>query len=189
MERGFKSYAEELAAQLRQEMKIPAHDRLCAFQLSEYLGVPTLKFSDLLPLARDQFGMTNELAKALDAEVHGLCIPHRAGRAILYNDNRPAPRQQSDVAHEASHILLGHPLADIVSGAVGTRTKEYEDEAATLSGAILLPRAAAIHVLREKMSVTIATEYYGVSEQMLSWRCNVSGARAIVARKAGGSRH
>lgn len=183
MERGFKKYAEDLATDIRKELSRPAHDRLCAFELAEHLGVPTLKFSQLVPVAKDRFGITGDQLKALDEEVHGLCIPWgETGRAIIYNDNRVPARQQSDVAHEASHILLGHPMADIVSGAVSQRTKELEDEASTLGGTLLVPRAAAIHVLRERVPMDEAAAFYGVSEQLLQWRCNVSGAKQIVSR-------
>lgn len=184
MERGFKKFAEDLASEIRNEMSIPAHDRLCAFALATHLGVPTLKFSQLLPMAKDKFGVTGAQLQALEDEVHGLCIPYgTARRAILYNDKRGPARQQSDVAHEASHILLGHPMADIVSGAIGQRSKELEDEATTLGATLLLPQAAAIHVLRTKMSAEAAIAHYGISEQLLQWRCNVSGAKQIVSRR------
>lgn len=183
MERGFKTYAEDLATGIRKELSRPAHDRLCAFELAEHLGVPTLKFSHLVPAAKDKFGITGSQLQAFEDEVHGMCIPWGlAGRAIIYNDTRAAARQQSDVAHEASHILLGHPMADIVSGAVSQRTKELEDEAATLGGTLLVPKAAAINILRKRMPMDEAAAYYGVSEQLVQWRVNVSGARQIVSR-------
>lgn len=183
MERGFKKYAEELALEVRREMSIPAHERLCSFDLAEHLGIPTLKFSKLIVLAESEHELTARQRQALEDEVHGLCIPHgKAGRAILYNDLRHPVRQQSDIAHEVSHILLGHPLKDI--NGVTARTKGLEDEAAALSGALLLPRAAAVHILRRRMSTKDAAEHYGISEQMVTWRCNVSGARQIVARTA-----
>lgn len=182
MQRGFKSFAEGLAVQVRKEMGIPAHGRLCAFALADFLGVPTLGFSKLGPAAKN-FGVTAKQLKALEKEVHGLCIPLGTGRAILYNDNNPPARQQSDVAHEASHILLRHPLADIVSGAVGERSKELEDEAAHLGGTLLLPLSAALHILQRHMSMDAAAIEYGISTEMVTYRCNLSGARQIHARK------
>lgn len=183
MERGFKKYAEELALEVRREMSIPPHESLCSFELAEHLGVPTLKFSELIVRAESELALTASQRQALEDEVHGLCIPFgKTGRAILYNDRRHPVRQQSDIAHEASHILLGHPLKDI--NGVTARTKILEDEAATLSGALLLPRPAAVHILRSRMSTKTATDHYGISEQMLTWRCNISGARKIVARTA-----
>lgn len=183
MERGFKKYAEDLATDIRKELSRPAHDRLCAFELAEHLGVPTLKFSILVPVAKEKFGITGSQLQAFEDEVHGMCIPWGpSGRAIIYNDTRGPARQQSDVAHEASHILLGHPMADIVSGAVSKRTKELEEEAATLGGTLLVPQAAAINILRKRMPMDEAAAYYGVSEQLMQWRVNVSGARQIVSR-------
>lgn len=179
MQRGFKSYAEDLAIQVRKEMGIPAHGRLCAFELAEFLGIPTLAFSTLIDGAR-ALGVTDKQLIALQAEVHGLCIPMGTGRAILYNDNNPPARQQSDVAHEASHILLRHPLTDLMS--VGERSKELEAEAAHLSGALLLPLPAALRILREKMPMDEAAAEYGISAKMVTYRCNASGARVIHRR-------
>lgn len=185
MVRGFKAYAETLAVEVRKEMGIPAHERLCAFELSDFLGVPTLSFSQLMPDARKK-GLQEAQLQALQKEVHGLCIPFGNGRAIIYNDANPPARQQSDVAHEASHILLRHPLADVVSGAVSQRSKELEDEAAHLGGALLLPRPAALHVLQQQMSMDTAATNYGISKEMVVYRCNVSGARQIHRRRGRG---
>lgn len=187
MQRGFKSYAEDLAVQVRKEMGIPAHGRLCAFQLADFLGIPTLGFSKLTDGATS-FGVTAKQLKTLEKEVHGLCIPLGTGRAILFNDNNPPARQQSDVAHEASHILLRHPLADIVSGAVGDRSKELEEEAAHLGGTLLMPLPAALHVLQRHMTMDAAALEYGISTEMVTYRCNVSGARLIYRRKTGAKR-
>lgn len=186
MLRGFKTYAEKLAVDVRKEMGIPAHERLCAFELSKYLGVPTLSFSQLMPDAKKNALQEGQL-QALRKEVHGLCIPYgENGRAIIYNDSNPPARQQSDVAHEASHILLRHPLADVMSGAVSQRTRELEEEAAHLGGALLLPRPAALHVLEQQMSMDIAATKYGISKEMVAYRCNVSGARQIHRRRSRG---
>lgn len=103
-----------------------------------------------------------------------------AGRVIVDNDTGAA-RQQSAVAYEALHILLGHPMADIDSGAVSHRTKELEDDAATLGGSVLVPQAAAINILRQRMPMEEAAAYYGICEQLVHWRVKVSEARQIVS--------
>lgn len=182
MQRGFKSFAENLAIEVRQEMGIPAHGKLCAFDLTNFLGIPTIGFSKLTPVAKE-YGVTTQQLIALEKEVHGLCIPLGTGSAILYNDNNAPARQQSDVAHEAAHVLLRHPMADIVSGAISQRSRELEDEAAHLGGTLLLPLPAALHLLRQEMSFAAAAEEYGISTEMVTYRCNVSGARLIHGRK------
>lgn len=183
MQRGFKAYAEKIAIDVRAEMGIPAHGKLCAFQLTEYLGIQTLGFSKLTAGAKSTGVTDNELV-ALGDEVHGMCIPFRTGHAILYNDKNHSTRQQSDIAHEVSHILLRHPLADIVSGAVSKRSKELEEEAAHLGGVLLLPMPAALHILQRRLPVDVAAAEYGISSEMVNYRCNISGARQIYARGA-----
>lgn len=182
MQRGFKSFAEALSIRVRAEMGIPAHGRLCAFELTEYLGVPTLGFSTLTAGA-EQLGVTAKELQALTKEVHGLCIPYGAGRAILYNDSNQPARQQSDVAHEASHVLLGHPFEGLAT--VGQRRNELEAEAIHLGGALLIPLPAALHILRQRLPLDEAAERYGVSSEMVRYRCNASGARVIQQRADG----
>lgn len=188
MQRGFKAYAEKFAVEVRAEMGIPAHGRLCVFRLTEYLGIPTLGFSKLTEGAKS-VGVTEKQLAALENEVHGICIPLGTGHAILYNDKNHPARQQSDVAHEASHILLRHPLADILSGAVSQRNKELEDEAAHLGGVLLLPKPAALYILQQRMPIDVAAAAYGISTEMVTYRCNVSGARQIYVRGARAQRH
>jgi hypothetical protein len=183
MQRGFKSFAEELSLQVRREMGIPAHGRLCAFKLTEYLGIPTIGFSSLMSGARE-CGVTPRELQAMIREVHGLCIPYGAGRAILYNDQNQPARQQSDVAHETSHVLLGHPMSDLAS--VGQRRNEVEAEAAHLGGALLIPLPAALHILQRRFALDDAAAQYGVSPDMVIYRCNASGARVIHQRRTGG---
>jgi Zn-dependent peptidase ImmA (M78 family) len=188
MQRGFKAFAEKLAVQVRMEMGIPAHGKLCAFRLTEHLGIPTVGFSRLAAGAKSA-GVTDEQLAALENEVHGMCIPLGTGHAILYNDKNQPTRQQSDIAHEASHILLRHPLADIVSGAVSHRSKELEEEAAHLGGVLLLPMPAALHILQQRISIDAAAAQYGISPEMVTYRCNISGARQIHTRGARAQRH
>ena len=178
MERGFKSTAEALAIELRKEMKLAAHAPLCAFALAKYLEVPLLRFSTLIPLALQTNSFNQTMADALEREVHGLTIPWRVGKAVLYNDNRAPARQQSDISHELAHILLGHPLTAMLPGAPTVlRNNELEDEAIHLGGALLMPRTAAIHVLRLGWSATVAAAHYGISEKLFQWRCNITGAK------------
>jgi Zn-dependent peptidase ImmA (M78 family) len=178
MRRGFKAFAEEIAREVRNEMGVPAHGRVCAFQLADYLGVPTLRLSDLA----GQVALTAEQRLALRQEVHGFCMPLPDGRrAIVYNDFNGPPRQQSDVAHEAAHLLLQHQFRSLKQA--NWREQEEENEAAFLGGALLVPLAAALNIVRRNMGVTEAANSFGVSEQMIAYRCNVSGARAILNRK------
>src|SRR4051812_16084093 len=144
MRRGFKAFAENIAREVREEMDLPAHGRLCAFELAANLEIPTLRLGELL---RKAVGLTSTQQLALEREVHGFCIPLDDGRrAIVYNDSNGPARQQSDVAHEAAHLLLQHQFRSLKSA--HWREQEQEEEAAFLGGALLVPLAAALHILR-----------------------------------------
>ena len=63
-------------------------------------------------------------------------------RVVIFNDSNPPARQNSDVAHELVHGLVLHePKSAIVNGCRGY-SKPDEDEAAWLSGCLLVPREA-----------------------------------------------
>ena len=58
-----------------------------------------------------------------------------------------------------------------------------ESEADWLAGALLVPRDAALRVLREEIPLYTATSTYGVSRPLLEWRLNHTGARVQVERE------
>jgi Zn-dependent peptidase ImmA (M78 family) len=98
-------------------------------------------------------------------------------RLVLFNDANSAARQNSDVAHELAHGLLLHePSCAIVNGC-RDYSKADEEEAAWLSGCLLVPREAAVAVATVGMPMGIAAVDYGVSTRMMTYRVNCTGAR------------
>jgi Zn-dependent peptidase ImmA (M78 family) len=115
----------------------------------------------------------------------------RRHRLIIFNDANSDARQNSDVAHELSHGLLLHePRSAIVNGCRDYSRAE-EDEAAWLSGCLLVPREAALMVAMAGTQMAISAVDYGVSTQMMTYRVNVTGARRQAdrarARRRGGA--
>jgi len=104
-------------------------------------------------------------------------------RMIVYNDAHSVGRQASDITHECSHGLLLHPPAPALDG-VGCRNWDavVEDEAQWLAGALLVTEEAALTVVRRGMTPVDGAGMLGVSEPMIQWRVNVTGARKRVAR-------
>ena len=67
--------------------------------------------------------------------------------------------------------------------------EQQEREAAWLSGCLLLPRPALLLITRLNLSPLEAAERYGVSQQMLKFRKQVTGvARQVRSRKESKSR-
>jgi Zn-dependent peptidase ImmA (M78 family) len=62
-----------------------------------------------------------------------------------------------------------------------------EDESQFLSGALLVPEDAALAIARGRFTVSEAAAHFCVSEQMIQWRLNITGATKRVerARNAG----
>lgn len=58
---------------------------------------------------------------------------------------------------------------------------KIEAEASFLGGALLLPKAAAIHILKNGLK-SQARSIYGISNPMLTYRLRVSGAQIIFNR-------
>ena len=102
-------------------------------------------------------------------------LPHRV---IIFNDDNSLARQNSDLAHELSHGLLMHePTAAIINGC-RLYEKADEDEAAWLTGCLLIPlipRDAALLIAASDMSAAIAASEYGVSTRMITWSVNSTG--------------
>jgi Zn-dependent peptidase ImmA (M78 family) len=57
-----------------------------------------------------------------------------------------------------------------------------EDEANWLAGALLIPEDATLVIARRGISLSDAAAHFGVSEKMVEYRLNVTGARLRVAR-------
>ena len=87
-------------------------------------------------------------------------------------------RQNSSLAHEAARALLAHS-PEIVSAGMSCRNfdRQQESKANFLAECVLITNEAARRIVMSGMSLDTAKEHYGVSDQMLQYRLNVSGAR------------
>lgn len=104
-------------------------------------------------------------------------------QAIVYSPLSPE-RINSDVAHEVAHVLLGHQLSRLerIAGvAFLSCDTTQEEEARWLAGCLLLPRLALMHDLEKRMSPRAIAKKRFLSEQMVRYRMNVTGAQRQVA--------
>jgi Zn-dependent peptidase ImmA (M78 family) len=160
-------------------MGLAAHAPLNARDLAGHLDIPLHPLSSL---SSNRNGVAAAIryvqlnAVVLSAMTIFPEWPSRR-RVVIFNDTNSDARQNSDVAHELSHGLLLHePRHPIINGC-RDYTKVDEDEAAWLSGCLLVPREAAVVVAMAKTPMGIAAVKYGVSTQMMTYRVNSTGAR------------
>lgn len=177
MKRGFKSECESTATAVRAEVGLHPHAPLNSRDLAQHLEIPVHPLSAL-----DGNGVATAISHVhknstvLSAMTIFPDWPRRH-RVIVYNDANSGARQNSDIAHELSHGLLLHePRGAIVNGCRDYARSE-EDEAAWLSGCLLVPRAAAVAIAMAGTPMGVAAVEYGVSTQMMTYRVNSTGAR------------
>ena len=90
--------------------------------------------------------------------------------------------------HELAHLILGHdPNTVFFVGESDLALRGYnrsdEDEANWLAATLLLPRDVLVHLQRRRISGQSALAAYGVSQQMLKFRMNVTGVNRQFRRR------
>ncbi len=187
LRRGFKAEANELAREMRCELHLNPEDPLDPTMLAEHLEIPiaTLcSMKDDVPFAAQQFSVIDPSAFSAVTVFYG----HQ--RKIVHNDSHHPARQASNLAHELSHALLHHrptPALDEVGNRLWDQT--VEDEATWLGGALLISEEAALCIVRNQWSLTQAARCYQVSEEMVRFRLNVTGAQRRIRWGFGTKRH
>lgn len=182
LRRGFKSDAEWFAQDVRCELKIAESGPLCPWSLAnhlEHIVVDLSKFEAEHPLD------VARLRRCTGAKGFSAVTIHKGtARLVILNDGHEKPRQAADLAHELAHGLLHHvplPLSDETG--VRTFNASDEEEAHWLGPTLLVPGPAAHAIAKERIPLGVAAARYGVSEQLMQMRLNMSGAlkRAKVA--------
>ncbi len=184
LERGFKTWAENLSLSIRSELSLPAHAALSPHRLAEHLDVQ-------IWTPRDVPGITDAMLRQLlhtDPDGWSAVSCAVAGKVtVIYNPQHSAGRQNSDIAHELAHVLLEHEPSKIVmshDGAMVMRSfdPKQEEEANWLGWSILLPRPALIRAIKARKSVDDIAQEWCVSRQLVEFRIRMTGARTQVAR-------
>ncbi|MHB1343020.1 MAG: ImmA/IrrE family metallo-endopeptidase [Thermoleophilia bacterium] len=175
MVRGFKAWANRIAAGARKDLGLSATDRLDCFALAGDLGIPVVGFTSLMEFVPDQ--SWNQLAEMDVAAFSAFTVLHGGARAIILNDLHHPNRQRSSVAHELAHALLLHEPLPVHGLRDNThRDSGQEEEAVFLSGCLLVPEDACLSIVRRRTPVAAAARQFEVSDDFLGYRLRVSGA-------------
>lgn len=175
--RGFKAWCENVAIQMRRDLKLNPSDPLDPTNLANRLDVDILPPEEipgvepwcLKTLLRDDKDSWSAVTVTVESR-----------SLIIANSSHSRARHVSNLMHELSHIIIGHEPGryDLTADGLlllATYKKEQEDEAAWLSGCLLLPREALLRIRRKQLTPRSAAEKYGVSLDMLQYRFNVTG--------------
>jgi Zn-dependent peptidase ImmA (M78 family) len=177
--RGFLAQAERHAARIRDELGLGPADPIDIHAIARQLGVRVVAADELVDIARLQ-----ELERIQAFAFSACTLDIHGTKVIVFNPLRSPARTQSDLAHEVSHLLLGHDLDEVrmVAGMpFRTCRPDQEEEATNLGGTLLLPRPLLLRATRRGLGVEEIAEQYGVTLDMARFRLNRTG----VARQAG----
>jgi Zn-dependent peptidase ImmA (M78 family) len=177
--RGFKTEANAIADETRRELGLGALDPLDPLVLADHLSVPVLALSELAADAPEVLHLLNVEPSAFSATT----VFDGTRRMIVHNDGHALVRRNSNITHEIAHALLFHePKPALDHRGCRYWDQGAEDEANWLAGVLLVSADAALAVARGWRSEQEAMDHFGVSEKMLQWRLNASGARVRVQR-------
>ncbi len=171
--RGFKARAERDAVRIRSELGLEPHDRLDPRDIAGHGNISVVGAAELVDLAR-----LEELER-LQAFAFSAATFEIGNRTIIVvNPLRDQGRQNSDIAHELGHLLLGHPLSEIrVIDGMPFRTcsPEEEEEATSYGGTLLLPRPLLLSAARRQATIEQIAQQYEVTIDMARYRYNTTG--------------
>jgi len=181
---GFKAECESLAAAVRAEIGVRTREPLDPRALAADLGIPVKPLSSLS--GNGEVAAAVHHVMTVDPSVLSAMTifpdwPRRR-RVIIFNDANIDSRQNSDIAHELAHGLRLHEPRHAIVHGCRDYSKLEEEEAAWLSGCLLVPRDAAFAVAMSGAPIETAAIEYGVSTQMMSWRVNMTGVKVQAAR-------
>jgi Zn-dependent peptidase ImmA (M78 family) len=180
LRRGFKAEAKSMARQVRAELRLPLTAPLDPWALAEYLEIPIIKLSSMSDLAANA---VHHFSSVNSSEFSAVTVFRGTRRIIVHNDSHSRGRQANDITHELSHGLLLHiPKPALDANGCRDWDEDLEDEADWLSGVLLISEETALTIIRRKMAVDEAADFYGVSKKMIEWRLRMTGAYKRMAR-------
>lgn len=179
LRRGFKAEAERRATDLRTKIGLAPAASATSEQLAAAAGITIVDAATLIDVER-LVELENIQAFAFSACTFEI----RERRIIVTNPLRSGGRRNSDVAHELSHVLLEHDLAEVRDvGGMFFRTCEpgEEEEATSLGGTLLLPRPLLLKAAAKGWGADEVAEMHGVTTEMARYRLNTTGVQRQVA--------
>lgn len=169
---------------MREQLGLGLLSPLCPWALAKHLALHVLDIQELQIPANDIEHLTGPGSNAWS----GFTVRHAGLVGIVVNTSHSKRRLRSTLMHEISHIHLKHvgSRVDVNDSGillVSDFSREQEDEADWLSGALLLPRDALLEARRAKNSVAQICEEFGASEEMCNWRLRMTGVDTQLNRR------
>lgn len=172
----FKQRCEGIAIDQRYRLGLMPNDPLPAERLI-YTLAPNAKI-----LTPDQIPELppHQVEQLTQADDWSAGIIWRDPLRILIHSQHIGARRESDLMHEAGHILLDHPMIGF-SPETGLPMREarYEQEAIYLGSCLQVPQLGLKWAVKRGYNCAQISTYFGASEVMVRFRCNMTGVKEL----------
>lgn len=187
-----KDQLEEIAGNLRRDLKLAANDPIDALHVNVE-GVRVIKITDsdcfdartIRKLQDEACNEWSAMSVPLDRTINSW--------AVLLNDCHSAERQRVTLLEEYWHILMGHKLTKVakIAEAYGrTYDQTEEHDAYYLASATLLPRDAVREAVLKGSSAAIIAKHFGTSTDLVEYRIKRLGLwREHIGKKVALAKH
>lgn len=166
----FRQQCEAIATEQRSLLGLRAFEPFPARTLAAKLGA-TLWTPESVPNADPE-----QVRHLLSQGQWSAAIVRIDPLCIVYNSQHSPPRQEADLMHECAHILLDHPMVCFnTETGLPQRKQKFEDEATYLGSCLQIPRRGLLWATQKKMTLAQIGEHFGASQQMVSYRSNLTG--------------
>lgn len=183
MQRGYKTWAEREACDVRNRVGLAAHSRLPARVLLGHLNaivtapglIPGMTADDIAQLTQTDATSWSAISGAYNGKSF----------VIVNNAHSPA-RQESNLHHEAAHLIRRHRPSRILE-INGLTLREYdkdaEGEAEWLAGCLHIPRTALLAAVRQGYDDSAIEQRFVASADMVRFRRSVTGVDRQLASR------
>lgn len=169
--RGFKTESATIVDEVRAEVRVGPIDPLDPLIIADLYGVPVKTVAELGSTLRTP------------ADFSAVTVFRQSRRIIVLNDDHAPTRRRNSLAHELAHLLLEHKPIEHFADHEREWDPGIEREADWLGAEMLIPRRACLAILEAGEPPSAAAKRFGVSEQLITMRLNVSGARSQFDRR------
>lgn len=186
MRRGFKAWCERTSTEYRGALGISLIEPLEPRILAEYLGVRLAVPEDIPGLScRSLEQLTVNGVDSWSA----VTLTHEGVVLVIVNSGQSPRRQVNSICHELAHVILNHKPDDTQVSQQGFLFRarfnaEQEEEADWLAGCLLVPADGLIQAYRRSRSTPSLANHFGVSQDLITWRVRMTGARKRVLPRA-----
>lgn len=186
--RGFKTWCENTSLGIRRDFGLQPNSALDPRVLCQRQGIVVWYPEEVAKLGNLDNKHLEQLIRHDNTSWSAVTLVLPGAKAIIINSTRSRERENSDIMHEVSHLILSHrpSRVDITEQGLmilDSYDSNQEAEANWLAGALLVPRDGLFSTLKRDLSDLNAAKKFEVSQQMIRMRRFTTGIDVQLKRR------